>query len=185
MNATHKLFILLFLLVACSCSNDNLRFVLEQSGSNRAELEQVLHHYPEGSQKRQAAEFLIGNMLYQHYAGDVALANYREVLIQAELALDFDPNYPERIDTLWDSVNAIEKLPELERDMVHIKADYLINDIDLAFSAWENAVWKDSITFDIFLHYILPYKTSQEPLYPFRAQVSTPDRGNRQPQKGV
>ena len=166
MTKFHRICVFLLSSVAFSCSNNNLHTVLKLSGSNRDELEKVLEHYPRGSQKRQAAEFLVENMLYQgHFAGR-ALDNYRALMAKKELKLD--PNYPEVLDTLWSSVNTTEETPSIERDMLNIRADYLIADIESAFNAWESAPWKDSITFEIFLNYILPYKVQQEPLYPFR-----------------
>ena len=47
---------------------NRLEVALEKAGDNRSELEAVLEHYPEGSQKKEAARFLIENMAGHNYA---------------------------------------------------------------------------------------------------------------------
>ncbi|MDR1155105.1 MAG: hypothetical protein LBL04_10350, partial [Bacteroidales bacterium] len=62
-----KNIIILFVISAVSCTrfSPEIEAVLQQAGSNRAELETVLNHYgihPADSLKLRAAEFLIVNM---------------------------------------------------------------------------------------------------------------------------
>lgn len=58
------------------------------------------------------------------------------------------------------------ELSECERkyDYELITADFLINNIDLAFYAWENFPWCNNLSFDLFCEYILPYRCGNEHL---------------------
>jgi hypothetical protein len=51
-----------------------------------------------------------------------------------------------------------------------ITADYLIENIDLAFKAWQKP-WARQLTFDQFCEYVLPYRDSNEPLEPWRRRM--------------
>ncbi|MDR1169591.1 MAG: hypothetical protein LBK97_02000, partial [Prevotellaceae bacterium] len=67
-----KNIIILFVICAVSCTriSPEIETALQQAGSNRSELEQVLKHYgrdPADSLKLRAAEFLITHMP-EHYS---------------------------------------------------------------------------------------------------------------------
>ncbi len=64
-----QLFLILICCFSCLPSNETLEQALEQSGSNRQELEKVLSHYADGTLKLKAARFLIENMP-GHYTWD-------------------------------------------------------------------------------------------------------------------
>ena len=49
-----------------------------------------------------------------------------------------------------------------------IKAEYLIENIDLAFAAWQKRPWRHSLSFDEFCEWILPYRIGDEPLENWR-----------------
>ena len=53
---------IIFFTISCN-SNSHLEHTLEQAGERRAELEKVLSHYENDSLKKQAAEFLISNLV--------------------------------------------------------------------------------------------------------------------------
>lgn len=50
-----------------------------------------------------------------------------------------------------------------------ITADYLIENIDLAFEEWEKRPWNKYFTFDDFCELILPYRIDNEPLERWRS----------------
>lgn len=61
---------------------------------------------------------------------------------------------------------------EYQPDSKIVKADYLINNIDLAFETWQNAPWRDSISFNIFKEYVLPYSIAGEPIIAWREYLN-------------
>lgn len=54
----------------------------------------------------------------------------------------------------------IENMPD--RDLKSLKADYLLENCDYAYKAWNNAPWKEKIPKEIFLNDILPYASINE-----------------------
>jgi hypothetical protein len=55
------------------------------------------------------------------------------------------------------------------RDLDTVSADYLIENIDLAFKAWREKPWARAMTFESFCEYILPYRANKEPVERWRA----------------
>ncbi len=152
--------------------SDNVKSVLNKAGSNRAELEKVISHYsenPADSLKLRAAYFLIGNMGEQFYAHFIIADSLNHNLHFN--VLDY-PNYSKMVEA-WDSVEAKVGTINNRRDNTVydykvITADYLINNIDLAFNAWQNFPWAHHINFKQFCEYILPYRGSNEPIENWR-----------------
>jgi len=166
----------LVLLFASGCGSlsgypSDVDEALKAAGDNRAELETVLAHYKAGgdSLKFQAACFLIGNMeghcyvtyMFVDTAGEEVTLN----------ALEFDD-----YDSLLAACSRIEQERgelDYERntrvdDLETIRADFLIDQIDLAFRAWREKPWAEKVSFENFCEYILPYRGSNEPLEPWR-----------------
>ncbi len=147
--------------------------VLNKAGKNRAELEKVLTHYsasPKDSLKLKAAYFLIGNMGEQYYAHFIIADSLKHNMHFN--VLDY-PDYTEMVKA-WDSLETIYGPIENIRDNTVydynvITADYLITNIDLAFSAWRNFAWAHHVNFKQFCEYILPYRGSNEPLTDWRS----------------
>ena len=160
------LYIILILFVSsCTSYPEDIETVLKQAGSNRKELVKVLKHYgksPADSLKLRAAEFLIANMpgKYSEYYdapwNDVATVHLR-----------------------WSSSSDREMVlseyqlgvPVRKYDVTHISADYLINNIELAFQVWQAQPWGKTIPFDVFCEEILPYRVSTEPLENWRKKA--------------
>ena len=153
------------LISSCTVYSDEIEDVLRQAGKNRKELEKVLKHYaknPADSLNLRAAEFLILNMpgKYSQYSegqwNDAATVYYRwENLLNRPLALDeYDLSDPVRKD-----------------DLKYITADFLINNIELAFKVWREMPWGKDIPFDVFCEEILPYRVGNEPLENWRKKV--------------
>lgn len=61
--------------------------------------------------------------------------------------------------------------PVIREDIHCITAEYLINNIEMAFQSWQAAPWGKHIPFDLFCETILPYRVSTEPLENWREQV--------------
>jgi len=162
------LFNFLFLsLFFCACTSypEASENALRQAGNNRKELEKVLKHYsrsPADSLKFRAAEFLIANMpgKYSEYMdgqwSDIATVYLRWTS---------SSNKQMVLDTYG--------LDETVRkdDVTHITAEYLINNIDLAFKVWQEMPWGKHVPFDVFCEEILPYRVSSEPLENWRNKV--------------
>jgi hypothetical protein len=163
-----------FLLIGCGEKSPyppDVTEALKEAGENRAELEQVLIHYLDGTDtlKYQAACFLIGNMEGHCYATYVL-----HDTTGAEI--EFDPlDYPD-FDALLAAADSIERLKgELDFDKdtliydLHvIDSTFLINQIDYAFEAWRTKPWSAGMSFENFCRYVLPYRGSNEPLESWR-----------------
>jgi hypothetical protein len=65
----------------------------------------------------------------------------------------------------------IDNLPPADR--LSMSARDLADNLDYAFLAREAMPWGKSLPWDIFLHYVLPHRTSQEPFEPHRAMLFT------------
>jgi hypothetical protein len=164
----------LFALAAAGCApawSVDARRTLARAGENRDELEKVLRHYQrEGDPlKLEAAEFLIGNMDGHGYAV-AALYDADKNEIEFD-ALD----YPAFNDAL-EAIEALEaehggldfKRKRFQADSRTVTADYLIENIDLAFQAWRAKPWAKDLSFRTFCEYVLPYRGSNEPINSWR-----------------
>ncbi len=140
---------------------------LEKADSNRVELEKAISHYraQDDSLKLESAYFLIGNMDGHAYA-TYALFDSAKNEIQFDVT-----DYP-TYDTLllaWDTLEAAYPGLDFDKkeiiyDLKTVTADFLIKQVDEAFSAWRSLSWAEWITFEQFKEYILPYRGSNEPL---------------------
>ncbi len=162
-------------LIACGPKEftlpENVTAVIEKAGSNKSELEKVISHYKETKEviKEEAAYYLISNMEDHGYA-------VFELLDSTGNVVDFNVLDYSDYDQLllgWDSIKKIRgeidfKLDTLYHDYQTITADYLIKNIDLAFEAWDNFPWSKKLSFDQFCEYVLPYRSTNEPLEEWR-----------------
>ncbi len=163
---THCLLLVFVFSIACSLHfSPEIEEVLLLAGDNRGELEKVLKHYariPGDSLKLRAAEFLIVNMPGKYSAyydapwNDVATVSLRWTSSSdKQLVLDtYRLGEPVRKD-----------------DVTYITAEYLINNIDLAFKVWQEQPWGKTIPYDVFREEILPYRVATEPLENWREKV--------------
>jgi hypothetical protein len=160
------------IIISCSAllADDNrLSEALEKAGDNSVELQKVLDHYQDDSLEYQAAVFLISNMDGHGYM------TY-EMVDSAKNAVDFDVLAYEDFDALLEDVDRIEaergsisyQKQDFINDLENIKADFLIENIDYAFRAWEEKPWSKNLNFEQFCAYILPYRGSNEPLESWR-----------------
>lgn len=157
--------ILLFLLLLISCQKESrLDVALQLAGDNREELESVLAHYSSDisdSLKYQSAVYLIENMPGRESLSGKNVDRFRDTLLSG---------YAEHsLTELWHELSEENPLPEeYLPNITTIKADYLIDNIGFAVETWQNAPWKDSISFELFKEYILPYSVAEEPISAWR-----------------
>lgn len=167
---------LLLMLISCGPREfpppESVQEILELAGPNAVELQAVIQHYKdEGNvMKEEAAYFLIGHMKEHGFI------QYK-LVGEAGEAVDFNvldfADYESLLDG-WDALEAERgsvhfEVDTMVMDYLAISADYLIRNIDLAFNAWEDNPWAQHLTFDQFCEYILPYRSSNEPLEDWRS----------------
>ena len=163
-------YIILFIFIilvnfSCVRYSSEIEEVLNLAGNNRKELEKVLKHYgknPADSLKLRAAEFLIANMpgKYSEY-DDVPWNDAATVYLRWTSSSDKQ--------LVLDTYQLGD--PVKKDDVTHITAEYLINNIDLAFQVWKEMPWGKHIPFDAFCEEILPYRVSTEPPENWREKV--------------
>lgn len=159
-----KLYGLTLILMFCTaCAhNARLEYALEFAGENRAQLERVLTHYKDSGLKYDAACFLIENMPgYYSYTGD-ELDSVKVV----QAGIYYKKRLIKELKEKWEmfSYSRLQKV----YDAKVITADYLIENIDLAFATWQSTPWGKFISFDEFCEWILPYRIGDEPLENWR-----------------
>lgn len=166
------LFIFFSSIVILSCGYGDkerkLESALEQAGENKGELLKVIDRYkkdPADSMKLRAARFLIENMP-GHFSYDTSfLKEYRPVVEKiGSLRVKGLSNNAiiKLVNPLMDSLVSIYPLSNVyskgENDLTSIKSELLISNIDQAFESYNSNPFKDSIRFDDFLEYVLPYR---------------------------
>lgn len=160
----YVLFILLALiLAACRSEKEKqLEYALDFAGDNRVELEKVLEHYRTDPEKLEAARFLIRNMPgWYSYEGN-ELDSIHHLLV----GVCEGRSISKREKNKWNriSFNSLSKI----YDAQVITAEYLIDNIDLAFEVWRKYPWNRNLPFDDFCELILPYRIADEPLSDWR-----------------
>ena len=158
-----KCLLICFMVASCSRYPARVEEMLALSGSNRAELEKVLEHYVDSAEKREAAEFLIANMV-GIYVVDSAVQErlapfYEQCDTLRELYKDKQRmRWVNGVDSLWsafrDGRNVdISTVPLLQV----VTARQMIAEIDLAFRVWKENVYSRDCPFEEFCEYILPF----------------------------
>ena len=151
------------LLHSCREANSQLEQALKLAGDNKPELQKVLKHYsqnPEDSLKLQAALFLIENMPEHFSYSGQFLQDFKQIVdttIQDYLLKKVILMQPARYSRSRQQL-------QIEADIKHVQADYLIYNIDKAFEQWTTRPWLEGISFKDFLEYLLPYRIGNETL---------------------
>lgn len=143
--------------------------VLKKAGANRPELEKALVYSAKtgDSLKLKAMNFLIANMdihsSYSYYWEDATSKkiDYNELdypdFLQSKVALDL----------IKEKNTGLKAKPIIYKDIETIKGDYLIQNLENAFTAWQTSIIKTT-SFTDFCEYILPYRVSVEPIQDWR-----------------
>ncbi|MCL3781502.1 hypothetical protein EMN47_14015 [Prolixibacteraceae bacterium JC049] len=139
--------------------------VLASAGENKVELKKTLNHYPDSlSLKQDAATFLINN-LGLHYT--IKESWYLPNGERKEI----DPRKFKRKKNVEAFVNDKRLVRKRDSLLYHprvLQSDFLIKNVDLAFESWNNAGWKDSLLYNDFREYVLPYCVENEMPEDFR-----------------
>ena len=156
-------YLMILLSIYSCCWEKDLKYSLNAAGKNRIELEKVLEHYKDSGPKYDAACFLIKNMPgYYSYAKSSGLDSLRKI----QSVIFHKKHFPRDLQDRW-SKFSYKSTPKVY-DCHAIKAEYLIENIDLAFAAWQKRPWRHSLSFDEFCEWILPYRIGDEPLENWR-----------------
>lgn len=162
-------FLILVSFFTFSCqhnSSSGVKTALRLAGNNRSELEKVLDHYQQNkadSLKLRAACFLIENM--PSYFWQTGL-NQFDAVFDSIAKIPAISVRRETFRQLLDSVAQIPSsdYPRVIRDIEILDADYLIENIDLAFEAWYRHPAEKRDNFNTFCNFILPYRNYNEPV---------------------
>lgn len=164
------------LLFLTSCTRNypkELGHTLKIAGKNKQELLKVYYHYldSEDSQKLKAALFLIENMYNKYGYCPAHIEGYYPLLDQLNKQKT-DPllknKIPETINYWLKTNNEFLVSNSWQNDAEIIRADLLIEDIDYAFKVWKEMPWAQSLNFDQFCQWILPYRVLNEPVSRWR-----------------
>ena len=144
--------------------------ILKKAGNNRPELEKALQYTDKTGDtlKIKAMQFLISNMDI-HSSSDY----YWEDASNKKIAYH-ELDYPdlEQAKTAFETIKqqnpGLKAKSVVYKDIETIKGDYLIQNLEKAFTAWRNSPIKTT-SFDDFCEYILPYRVSVEPVQDWRA----------------
>lgn len=171
-------FIILLFYASCSHHQIDVRKILDFADNNRFELEKVIEHYHKigDPQKNKAVYYLIGNMHNKYWnSGEIVekheeLFNILDSLHKHNIKISNNSNI---LSTKFDSIKRLagvvsSKKIKLNIDCQEIKAEYLINNIDLAFKLRDQTPWGKQLSFEQFCEYLLPYRVGHEPLEPWR-----------------
>lgn len=166
-----SVFIIGFAILLVSCSqrkSEPLSQALEFSGANRVELEAVLEHYKNDSLKLKAARFLIENMPY-HFSRNEYFVSPEGEKYRPDITLfDGEESVKKHCDSLLNRGYRIKN--EIDRDILSVDSQFLIENIELAFSVWQKP-WAKDVPFIDFCRYILPYRSQTEMITTLRKEM--------------
>ena len=152
----------LILLSGCQLKNEQLEYSLQLAGDNRAELEKVLAYYgqnPADSLKHRAAVFLISNMAEHYSFANEMMEGYYNA--SDSVTKYYKDKSETEIKVALDSISQYFPHVTSTSDLKKVKADYLIANIERAFSDWQQGDYARHINFDEFCEYLLPYKVTE------------------------
>lgn len=179
------IFFLPFFLLSCDNTPRNVRQVLDAAGDNRKELTRVIDHYKAtlDQEKLKAAYFLIRNMDDKYALEGEVTRRYNPLFSYLEATREKNQsiknyslyiNYSKFIEAAWDSFATVLGPLDIQEakivpDFQHIKADYLIRNIDQAFAIRNASPWGRKFSFDQFCEYLLSYRFKHETLENWRS----------------
>ena len=140
---------------SCVKQDEMVSYALDKAGSNRAELEKVLAYYGDDPTKLEATEWLIANMPGHSMTWGESIQAFADSVLCRRLSQD-------RGNQLWDSLKQVSNNYIKLKDVETLSAEFIIDNIDKAFSAWEKSPWKKEVSFDLFKKYVLPYRADNE-----------------------
>ncbi len=164
------LFTFIFVLKILILTAQNKVNAIIENSINKEELSKVLAHFnkPEDALKYKAVCFLIENMsahnAYNFYWTD----SLNQKIEFDELAYSDLTSSINAFDALKTKYGKVHPIPTVLNDLDHIKADFLIDNIEQAFAVWNPKQYD----FKTFCEYILPYRVEVEPLQKWREKYN-------------
>jgi len=169
---------ILLIISACKQDSDKLEQAFNQADDNKEELQKVLDYYsqkPQDSLKLRASIFLIENMI-GHFGYEGEEIDQYSVIFKLIDSLSHNDQKVtlDQKEYIIDSVTNVLGIMQSEKaqkvaDLETINTKFLIDNIESAFHAWENAPWFKEVPFDDFCAYILPYRIKHERLEYWRS----------------
>lgn len=143
--------------------------VLKKAGTNRTELEKALVYSGKTGDplKVKAMQFLIANMDIHTSADYYWEGQSGEKINYNELDYPDFEQAKKALKTLKEKNPGLHAKPVIYQDIETIKGDFLIQNLEKAFTVWQASAMK-KIPFADFCEYILPYRVSEEPLQNWR-----------------
>lgn len=166
----YSFILIFFIYFSCNPIPNNVKRTLISAGDNRKGLEEVIRHYKAKGEKQKlkAAYFLIGNMEDQYTLEGVEIRKFDDMFrVFDSLNKLKTPVGKNLLERKWDSLIALKGRPLLKNlnylpDCRTIKAQYLIENIELSFKLKEKSPWLKNLSFDEFCEAVLPYRTGHE-----------------------
>lgn len=167
--------IIFFTVLLVSCINKpipaDISKITNQYAENKDEIEKLINYYnvnESDSLKLKAAYFLIRNMhgLYSLDSTSVAQNSVYFDAIEHETNKKGSKLSNDSIYYIIDSINSKLNIkphynsPKYRPDLKILSSSFLIENIELAFHAWEKFPWSQNTSFEDFCEYILPYRCS-------------------------
>lgn len=176
--------VFVFGLVFFSCNKTKIpkgvERALKLAEGNKSELLKVINTYnknPNDSLKLKSAYYLIENMPYHSFkkgnkifdeafvlAGEERRRQLKKYPLEKNPKDSTHTKLGELLDSISKANEMIDKSAVLHYDLKFINAQYLIDNIEMAFMAHKKMPLKLCQNFNEFLNYVLPYRVGQEPL---------------------
>jgi len=140
-----------------------------QAGTYREKYAAVLHHYQtsgEDNLKYEAAQYLIDHMDGHMSPEGIGIDKYVLAIRNFKPKTDIG-----KLSKAWGECHT-DATTQLAPDSSVVSCDYLIANIDDAFTSWSQSPWQEDVSFSLFCEHILPYRVSSEHLSDgWRAQL--------------
>lgn len=163
----YLLYIISLFLYSCQSKSYNTQLSLKEAKSNKSDIEKVLKHYESNKQKLDAAKFLIQYMPYHYNKNNSNHVNLQEIY-DKHVAISEKYNWIKPLSLWQQEIDSLEKsytqlissfhILNYNTDIKTIKSDWLIKQIDIAFTAWKNNIYTKDYPFETFCEFILPYR---------------------------
>lgn len=132
-----------------------------RAGTYREKYAAVLHHYQtsgKDSQKYEAAQYLIDHMDGHMSPEGIGIDKYVQAIRNFKPKTDIG-----KLSKAWSECHT-DATTQMTPDSCVVSCDYLIANIEDAFTSWTQSPWQDEVSFPLFCEYILPYRVSNEHL---------------------
>ncbi len=128
-------------------------------------LEVIQHYRSLSPEKLEAANYIISNIgCWDHTKGHEVFEPAFDAAIHALITKSNTYQAAKIFNESMDSIRAYSKYDlSKERDVDCISADQLIENIDLAYTAYNRLPKSFRCSHDDFLHFVLPYRATYEP----------------------